>query len=690
MRRTHLIAVLVMTVGLAGARVPAQGSGEVALRAAMETETVKGDLKAAIAQYEKIVQSSDRTIAAKALIRMAECYEKLGDAQARSVFERIVRDYPDQRDAVAVARGRLAGADPVDRTRGDRTLWSGAQADGFGTISPDGRFLTYTDWAQTGGLILRELETGSERRLTSGSFADGQVEFSAISHDGRQVAYEWWLNQEKRYELRVAPLAGSGVPAARRIVDLPDARQIAPYDWSADGNWLAVFIGRKDFTGQIGIVGVKDGAVRILKSVDWKGPRKIFFSPDGRYLAYDLKVGEDTSERDVFVMAADGSRETAAVAHPSENTVMGWSSDGQNLLFASDRSGSIGLWAVPVRDGRAQGQAKLVKPDIGSFWSLGLTRHGTLYVWKSASPTYVQIASINLVTGTVVPDAGLQHFIQSRGRPDWSADGKSLAYASCDTLGGGPCTLLLRDMATGRIRELRPKLQYFAFPHWSSDGSSILTGGTDLKGRNGLYRINAQNGDAVLVSPREALGDQARNDGTRVYYRTGRTIVARDLTTGREQQLPQIPEDQQVSLSFSLSPDGRSIARITESAAGPRTRSLVVMPIDGGDARTLLRVKVPEDIFGAEARVPAWTPDGRALLVAKSLDAEFRQTELWLVPIDGSAPRRLAIEGDRLDPTGGFRLSPDGRRLAYVGQSGPPGNEIRALENILPALSNLR
>jgi hypothetical protein len=31
---------------------------------------------------------------------MAGCYQKLGDAQARAIYERVVREFGDQRDAV--------------------------------------------------------------------------------------------------------------------------------------------------------------------------------------------------------------------------------------------------------------------------------------------------------------------------------------------------------------------------------------------------------------------------------------------------------------------------------------------------------------------------------------------------------------------------------------------------------------
>jgi tetratricopeptide (TPR) repeat protein len=90
-----------MAIAMAGALVAltagvgAEVGTEVALRAAMEKETVKGDLKGAIDQYKKLAQGKDRAVAAKALVRMGQCYEKLGDAEARKAYERVVREYAD-------------------------------------------------------------------------------------------------------------------------------------------------------------------------------------------------------------------------------------------------------------------------------------------------------------------------------------------------------------------------------------------------------------------------------------------------------------------------------------------------------------------------------------------------------------------------------------------------------------------
>ena len=54
-----------------------QARPEALLRAAMETETVKGDLKGAIEQYRAIAQTADRSLAAQALLRMAESTQLL-------------------------------------------------------------------------------------------------------------------------------------------------------------------------------------------------------------------------------------------------------------------------------------------------------------------------------------------------------------------------------------------------------------------------------------------------------------------------------------------------------------------------------------------------------------------------------------------------------------------------------------
>ena len=100
----------------AAALLAAQSGGEAErlFSAAKNTETVDGNLQSAIKQYNAIVSrygKSDRPVAAMALVRMAECYQRLGDAQAEKIYQRVLNDYADQKDAVAPRAGeRLGGA----------------------------------------------------------------------------------------------------------------------------------------------------------------------------------------------------------------------------------------------------------------------------------------------------------------------------------------------------------------------------------------------------------------------------------------------------------------------------------------------------------------------------------------------------------------------------------------------------
>jgi TolB protein len=199
-----------------------------------------------------------------------------------------------------------------------------------------------------------------------------------MSRDSKMVAYTW-ITAEGRCELRTIPLETSSPGQPRRLFYSGDVEYVVPFDWSPDGTQIAVGLEHRDGP-RIGLVSAIDGSLRVLKSARGD-PSKMFFSPDGRNLAYDLPADGNAGQRDVFVMAVDGSRDVAAVAHPSNDTLAGWSPDGKHLLFLSDRAGSRGLWNQPVVDGKPQDAAVPIKADLGSSsHSFGITASGSLYV----------------------------------------------------------------------------------------------------------------------------------------------------------------------------------------------------------------------------------------------------------------------------------------------------------------------
>src|SRR5262245_63903797 len=187
-----LCALMLLVASTAAQRTD---SAQARLRAAADAATVEGDLRKAITQYQSIVDAypADRPVVAMALVGMAEAYQKLGNAEAEKLYERLVRDYADQAEAVAIARTRLDDRNAARPVAGDRAVFTGPTVNGFGTVTSDGRFMTYVD-DETGQVTLRDLRNGTDRPLTSGTRAaigrDANP-LTAISRDGRQVAFEW-------------------------------------------------------------------------------------------------------------------------------------------------------------------------------------------------------------------------------------------------------------------------------------------------------------------------------------------------------------------------------------------------------------------------------------------------------------------------------------------------------------------
>jgi Tol biopolymer transport system component len=650
----------------------------------METETVEGDLNAAMEQYRELAESSDRAIAAKALIRLAGCYEKLGAAESRKIYERVLRDYADQKEAATMARAKLSAAESPVPVRGDRVVWAGEEVFGSGRVSPDGRFYSDVDWNTTGSLMLYDLVSHSERPLTEGWDGPGNSMASAFSPDGKQIAYGWKNYDPRRCEIRIVSIGESGLPEPLLIHKNKDenTRFLGVTDWSSDGKLLAVRLQRRDNTAQIAVFDIQDGTLRVLKSVDWRGPEKILFSPDSRYLAYDLPASDEEPQRDVFVMAVDGSRETRVVQNPAQDRVMGWSPDGSQLIFASDRTASMGLWAVPVSDGKQQAAPRLLKPDVGAVYSVGLTASGALYVTKDASTQSLQVAPIDLNAGKLTGPPVVQGYRSMR--PDWSPDGKYLAFRS--TGASREAILTIRSTETGEVRQLRPPLNYFNEPRWMPDGRSLIIGGRDFKGRDAVYQIDSETGKASVVSASGSFSVQVSPDGKKLYFslpdRAGRKQMELDLDSGETRAL--FERGGRGYGSFELSPDGRYFAT-TKHDSDAKTSSVILVSVADGHERELLSVNAPA-LFASYGFM-SWTPDGKALMVQKHKRSpgdpygERGPKELWLVSVDGGKARKLDIDID--DWSGRIRLHPDGNQIAFF--TGKQSRELWALENLLPA-----
>src|SRR4029453_5963075 len=110
MSHWRLISTAVAVAALTAVVSSQTRSGNAVFEQALAKGGVEGNLPEAIRLYERVVAefAADRALGAKALVQVGLCYEKLGGDGAVRAYERLVRYFADQADAVAQARARLA------------------------------------------------------------------------------------------------------------------------------------------------------------------------------------------------------------------------------------------------------------------------------------------------------------------------------------------------------------------------------------------------------------------------------------------------------------------------------------------------------------------------------------------------------------------------------------------------------
>jgi Tol biopolymer transport system component len=624
------------------------------LKAAQNAELVDGNLQRAIEQYKKIAQSGNRALAAKALLRMAECYQKLGDAESKKIYERIVREYRDQKEAVAAAQEKLGTSDAKPLVT--RQVWSGDDIDLDGSPSPDGRYLTYVNWKNKGNLAIRDVRTGAARDVTHDndwSFAENSV----FTPDSRNIVYLWYSNARGEYDVRMIPVEGG---APKVLWD----REMTASAISRDGKLLAGSVSPSRGVRQAGVLDLETKKFTVLKTFQDVRPDVGNFSPDGHYLVYSAPVGSESEDRNVYVASVDGKQESVVVPAPGSHRKPLFTPDGSRVVFTSNRSSRTDLWSVGVVAGRPVGAPEVLKSDIGSVINLGITLDGSLYFGARMQQTEARTMQLDPATWQVKGEAKRvsDRFVNINASPVWSPDGKSLAYLSNrqSLASGGPgqAVFVIRDTGTGKEREFPVAVRQFATTRayrWFPDGRSLLI--TEFaQGPNPRFRrLDLTTGDvAVLFQPppaNQGFWAAPAPDGRGLFWAKRDTstldpkspnkppmtwLALRNLETGEDTNVARARA--WVLPALTLSFDGRHAAFYAFCSEGnTEEQCLWTVPLAGGPHREL---RAPKGRF-VQGYGIAWTPKGDAVF------ANIRETvdrdQIWRLPLDRSAPHALAI-----------------------------------------------
>ena len=370
------------------------------------------------------------------------------------------------REMVAVAAALLAGAAAV------RLLWRPAAPpppslryltyagqDFSPAVSPDGRFLAFTSLRDGKQRIwLQELQNGTETALTGGP--DGDPRFSP---DGASVVF---VHQEEgRFSLfRVSVLGG----APRRIVDNGQRP-----DWSPDGRHVA-FV-RLPNLGDIGeklvVCDADGGGERELLSLTNRFLDYTRWSPDGRTIAV-ARIGSiaPTLEAILLIDVASGKTRDLAPA-PSPGSVCGlvWSSarsvlcETTAIALGPGVGGSSRLWDYPVSGARPR--LVFALPASGS--ELDLLGDGSLVLDQISPRENLRAVALD---GSV-PPRWLTHGTSTDRQPEFSPDGRSIAFSSGRN---GSIDIWKMALDTGEERRLTETSGTTWDPTFTADGKTIF------------------------------------------------------------------------------------------------------------------------------------------------------------------------------------------------------------------------
>ncbi len=568
---------------------------------ALTKERAEGNLEEAIKLYQQVVKTSkDKSLAAKAQLRIGICYGKLGQKntkKALGAFQKVIDNYPGQTEAVRVAREKLAllirAQSVIEKEQKEfRITKIHTEKKREGYISPDGKKLALID---KGNIWIRDMFSGEETHIVNDR---SEILDILWSPDCETISY---LNLA--WDVSVVPVKG-GTP--KTIIKaksdfIKSGNVIYPSCWTADSKNI-VF---KDTTKGLFSMPKEGGKWKeIYKySSPEEGKRRIrevmVLSPDGKFIAYDPTID---GNQDIYIMPV-GNKESIRITHdPSNDSWPQWSNDGKWLSFYSERSRNTELWAVGINpDGKPS--SKPIQVSRGEARGGTWTNDGNIIF--STSEGVVNLFTANLDGSEEVQVTKIKGAVY----PRWSPDGKTIVFTR-ENKDIGKRAIWTIPSQGGEEKHL----SVGEFPIWSPNGKFIAFNAKlrSFPFKTVLSIIPSEGGD-----PKELMN----HDG-----------FLRNLDWS--------PDGKYIAFSYSRRKNDKNPIQ------GSRLdiEDIYIIPAKGGKPKRITKM----DKKGFKFTSPRWSPDGKKIAF-RILDyetyAKRGQGEpigIWTINIDGSGPKLIA------------------------------------------------
>ncbi len=512
-------------------------------------------------------------------------------------------------------------------------------------ISPDGKYVVHVvSEAGKQCLLVRQVTASNNVEIVP----PAEVVYRGLtfSHDGNYVFY---VVQEQNNPIQVlyqAPVLG-GVPR-KILVDIDSPISISP-----DGKQFA-FVRRVRGRGEdellvADIDGKNLREIASRKGPDFFGVSGPAWSPDGRIIA--APAGTNTGGRQMFISEvhlADGKERPVSPQRWTSVGRVSWMSNGRGLIISATEKGATlaQVWYLPY----PKGSAYRVTNDLNDYRDMSLT---------DDSRALVTIQSEALVNVWLMPGNdpgrarqitdGIGQYNGVRGLT-WLPDGR-LAYVS--RASSSQDIWLMDQNGKNNLQLTTPETRADIYPAVSPDGRYIVFVSTRT-GNSNLYRLDLTTNDQIrLTNGTSEEFPTITADGKWVIY------TATGSTNFRLWKIS-IDGGEPVRLTDSLSqwpvvsPDGQTLACWYREVPTSNWK-IAIIPITGGSP---VRILTPP--ASAETSIPVrWMPDGKGISFA---DTRSGISNIWTLPLDGSAPRQLTFF--TYDLIYWFEWSRDGKQLA--------------------------
>lgn len=533
----------------------------------MMKEEAEGNLDEAIDIYYKLVNdgSVNRTIRAKALMQVGNCYEKLGKKNAQYAYEKLIAEYSDQPEIVAMARQKLNLIKKLVSNTAEsgliaRHLKTESNDRNFiKTISPDGRYYAYEDM-QNFEIMVCELETGKIDSITKGNtwFPEKEgKEFASNpsnpiwSPDGNKIAYTWYAQDTK--ELRITDLNTKTTQTILKGKSDKDIPSLTTF--TNDGKTILGILeveGENKNIQKLVKISLTDKNFKTFENFEEKFGHSFSYSPDGKYLLY-ARPQENSINNDIYILSVADHLQKQITYNKANDSNPVWNADGTFVIFASSRTGTNDLYKIGIKNGNPEGNVDMVKRNLGKYINImGVDKSNAVYYAADNSryDIYTLDLKEKIENGITKVNRITDLALRSGGKaPRFSKDGRYISYLNetsnlydlkeeiVDNKLGAKYFIGIYDTKTGEHREL--KLDFYKnqgyydineyIPDWSYDGTKLLMHGRIKDNYQGGFftvNVNTQKITPVLTSPNSTYSSPIRagrfpvfsKDKNKIYY----------------------------------------------------------------------------------------------------------------------------------------------------------------------------